>query len=552
MKYLIRNNTSILSRLLIFAIFYTANCYSQDLYLKKYLNIISIDSLKSHTSYLGSDDLLGRATGTLGERKAWNYIAAQLSKYQIRPYGDNGTYFQAVPMHGSRPLPNSLLTLFSAGRKHEFKLQRDYLLYRSGAQTFIPKPLPLVFVGYGIIAPEYDYSDYKSVDVVDKIVVFLSGEPPSTDSTFFDGIYPTIYSFPDSKQRIAISQGARGSIMIPAAIQNQDKTWYDWVNEFAFEDVTLAYSVSSNLSVVMNPNAARRLFARADYGLNQILRMNRSGDISSFPLRTAISFNGDFEQREFIGNNVVGFLKGENATRKNTTVILSAHYDHLGIGRAVKGDSIYNGVVDNAIGVAALLECARAFGFYPLPPAHNVLFLFVTAEEKGLLGSQFYLDHPYIPLDKTIANVNIDGLSIFDRVNSVIGIGAQLSTLGELLTSVTSMLDLGVSRLPNQFIEFESLMRSDQIAFAQAGIPSILIAEGVDYVNISTEDGINNMIHWFENIYHTPFDDINQQINWDSARQHCQIIFAYAMKLANVKQLPEWKSGTDFSDYGQQ
>lgn len=548
MKNLIRHITPFLSRLIIFVIIYRVDCFSQDLYLKKYLNIISADSLIKHTSYLGSDELVGRAPGTLGERRAWNYIAQQLKKYQLISSGDNGTYFQKVPMHGCLPLPDSKLILTFPGGQYEFQLQRDYLLYRSGAQTFVPKPRSLVFVGYGIIAPEFDYNDYESVDVIDKIVVFLSGEPPSTDSTFFDGIYPTIYSYPESKQRIAISRGARGSIMIPSTLETQIKTWFDWVNEFSFEDVTLAYSVSGNLSVVINPNAARKLFIGADHSLKKILQMERTGGIYSFPLKTAISFEGVFEQREFIGNNIIGMLKGKNASKQKTTLILSAHYDHLGVGAAVNGDSIYNGVVDNAIGVAALLECARAFSFYPLRPGHNVLFLFVTAEEKGLLGSSYYIDHPSIPLDRTIANVNIDGLSVFDMVNNFIGVGAHLSTMGDLLTSVTAMLDLTVSQIPDQFLEFESFMRSDQIAFAKAGIPSILIAEGTDYVNISSEQGVKKMIHWFENIYHSPFDDMNQPIDWNAARQHCQLIFAYTMKLANIKQAPTWKSGTDFSN----
>lgn len=543
MKKLVRHILSPLSLLSIFLIIHKVDCFSQDLYLKKYLNIISVDSLKKHTSYLGSDELGGRAPGTPGERKAWNYIAQQLKKYQLRPCGDNGTFLQAAPMHGSQPLPDSRLTLMFSGGKHEFQLQRDYLLYRSGAQTFIPKPLSLVFVGYGIIAPEYNYNDYESVDVVDKIVVFLSGEPTSTDSTFFDGVYPTIYSYPESKQRIAISRGARGSILIPST---QGKSWFDWVSEFSFEDVTLAYSVSGNLSVVMNPNAARKLFFGAEHNLKKILWLERNGELSSFPLNTAISFEGVFDQREFIGNNVLGMLDGEKMSRQKMTLILSAHYDHLGIGAPVNGDSIYNGVVDNAIGVAGLLECARAFSFYPLRPGHNVLFLFITAEEKGLLGSSYYIDHPYIPLNKTIANVNIDGLSIFDEVNSFIDVGGYLSTLGDLFASVTAMLDLGVSMLPDQFLGYESFMRSDQIAFAKAGIPSILIAEGTDYVNMSSEAGVQKMIHWFENIYHSPFDDINQPIDWNAARQHCQIIFAYAVKLANIKQVPTWKSGTDF------
>jgi hypothetical protein len=198
---------------------------------------ISGDSIEKHITYLANDSLNGRAVGTAGETKAAKYIAVKLKNYNLAPGAENGSFFQRVPMHGSIPLPNSELKLLTNGQAAILDLQHDYLLYKAGAQTYLPKPVSLVFVGYGIIAPEFDYNDYQSVNVAGKIVVFMSGEPYSEDRNYFDGIYPTVYDYPESKHRLAISNGAVGSILIPNLFDNRYKDWEKWKKEFAFEDV---------------------------------------------------------------------------------------------------------------------------------------------------------------------------------------------------------------------------------------------------------------------------------------------------------------------------
>lgn len=507
---------------------------------------ISDDSLKNHVFFLGNDSLKGRGTGTEGNKLAAEYIARKMAAYNLKPIGDNHTYFQSVPMHGSIPLQTSQLKISSDSNEHVFTLKKDYLLYKSGAQTYIPKPLPLVFVGYGIIAPEYDYNDYQSQNVDGKIVVFLSGEPPSNDSSYFNGEYPTIYSYPESKQRIAISRGARGSILIPRPGELATKSWDAWIQTFSFEDVTLAYSVTANLSIAMNPAAAEMLFQSTPYSLNHILEMEQRHMISSFPLDINLSFKGEFIEREFFDRNVLGMLEGRVQKPDDSYLIISAHYDHLGIGAPVKGDSIYNGVFDNAVGVSALLEIARAFSRMPERPFHHIIFLATTGEEKGLLGSKYYLDHPYAPLHKTIANVNIDGLSMFEEFKDVIGLGQELSTLGESLKTVAKSMGIRVSPLPSQFLRVESFARSDQIAFAQAGIPSILIAEGLHYKESTPNQGLQRIVQWTENVYHTPFDDLNQFMNFEAAQQHCRIIFAFCYHLAQERDFPKWNTGTPY------
>lgn len=501
-------------------------------------------NIEKHIKILASDSLEGRGTGTRGEQLAAFYIAQQLKVAGIEPIEKLNGYFQNIPFHGSIPLSSSELQLFDNGEKLTFKLEKDYLLNSSGEQTFVPKPVPLVFAGYGIVAPEFDYNDYLTVDVRNKIVVYLSDEPYSEDDDYFNGRSPSIYSYAESKERIAISRGARGSILVPLLDENIEKEWNNKVREFSFEDVTLAYSAASHLSIILHPNAAYSLFNKAPFSLADVYRMHKSHIMKSFELGKSLSFKGVFKERDFFSPNVLGKITGTDSKLKNTCVIISAHYDHLGIGKPIKGDSVYNGVVDNALGTAALIEIAKSLK--KTPTKRSVLFLFVTAEEKGALGSFYYLDHPIIPHYKTITNVNIDGLAIFDTFNDIIGFGSKLSTLGNFLERIAKEEHLYLSDFDFPFLRGEYFARSDQIAFARAGIPSILVAEGLDYQNLTREQGIQKNTDWMQNIYHTPFDDLFQPINYQAVIQHCRFLYQFALTLANSEAEPEWLPGSLF------
>lgn len=509
----------------------------------------SPDSLKKHVYLLGSDSLEGRAPGAAGSELAADYIATQLQESGLIPVGADNTYFQPIPMHGSIPLAESILRLYTDDMVYDFELGRDYLLYKTGSQTFLPQPASLVFAGYGIIAPEFDYNDYQAVEVSGKVVVFLNGEPYSNDPAYFDGAKPTLYSHAEVKHRLAISRGAVGSILIPLPGVSgvaRDSSWEHWRQEFAFEDVTLAYSTTSQFSAVMNPSAAVRLFEGARLPPDELLESQ--AQISGFALPGKILFRGEFIEREFSGKNVVGMLEGSHEKLKDSYIIISAHYDHLGIGPPVQGDSIYNGVMDNAVGVAAVLEIARAFSESSPRPKRSIIFLFLTGEEKGLLGSIYYTDHPIKPLYKTVANINVDGLAMFDTFNDVVGVGAELSSLGEMLAELCAEQGLAISPIPTEFSASESYFRSDQIAFARAGIPSILIMEGLNYRNLSADEGRRRQIEWLEDYYHTPFDDLNQPLNFDAAAQHFDLLFGFCRYVADREEEPQWKPGIPFTN----
>jgi hypothetical protein len=513
-----------------------AFCQKEESFNEKYLS--------RHLQFLASDLFEGRGTGTMGGNLAAKYIALEFTNYKLLPFGSSETYYQYVPMHGSIPLPASELQMSIQEDTFRLKLKDDYLLYSTGEQTFIPSSIPLVFVGFGIIAPEFDYNDYQSVDVEGKIAVFLEGEPYSSDDSYFDGENPTIYSLPESKQRIAISRGAAGSILIP--LVNDDKYWQNLSREFSFEDVYLAYSVANNLNIILNPKFAEKLFTGSGFELKNIYHRLQSGGVESFEMNATLSFKGLFKERDFLSPNIIGMVKGNDPKLSESYIIVSAHYDHLGIGPTINGDSIYNGLLDNAMGVAGLLELARRISNEQKSFKRSVIFIALTGEEKGLLGSTFYVQNPAVPLYKTVTNINIDGMALFADFASVIGVGAELSDLQEILKKTTDKLNIELVSIPKEFRNFEAFSKSDQVAFAQAGIPSILILEGPTNKNYSTEFITERFIEYSENFYHTPFDDLNIKISTKAMVQHLDLIYNFLIEIANSETEPGWKPGTQF------
>ncbi|MDZ7624080.1 MAG: M28 family peptidase [Ignavibacteriaceae bacterium] len=513
-------------------------------YNKTVFNIeIASESIKENTRVLASDIFEGRGTGTTGGNLAAKYIASEFAKYGLKPVGQENSFYQNIPMHGSYPLKSSELKIYSDDDEIFLELDKDYLLYKSGQQTFTPVPLPLVFVGFGIVAPEYDYNDYQEIDVEGKIVVFLDGEPESDDPEFFNGEAPTVYNYPISKQRIALSRGAAGSILIPDILNS---SWEKIVDEFAFEDINLAYSASNNLSLIINPDEVDHIFKNSEFDYAWILAMKYEHTLKSFPLNVSLTFKGEYLQRDFLAQNVAGMLEGSDTDLKDSYLIISAHYDHLGIGPVVNGDSIYNGALDNAIGVSVLLELARQFSESNKSVKRSIIFLAVTGEEKGLLGSTYYTDNPLVPLYKTIANLNIDGIAFFRDFQTVVGVGSELSSLENILSETAIKMGLQVEPIPQQFKVVEAFNQSDQLSFASAGIPSILVLEGTKNKNKSEEEVLYAFIDYMINRYHTPFDDLSQDIDYVAAAQHTGILFELAFSIVNSETVPEWKAGSPF------
>ena len=392
----------IISKILLFTAILCMELFPQKLNEVNRIKLINKDLFQRHLNFLGSDLFEGRAPGTLGGNLAAKYLALEFDKLKLRPIGDNNSYYQNIPFHSSKPSQGCELNIHSGNSTNTLKINSDFLLYQSAETIFFPRPVEMVFAGYGITAPEFNYDDYKDINVENKIVVMLEGEPVSFDPSYFDGDMPTIFSLPEAKQRIALSKGAKGTITLPLQRNDFNKYWESQVRAFAFENLSLASSPSTSLDILFNPNKSDLLFNGTAFSIDSIYALHQQHGIKSFPLKTQIKFKGEFFQRDFISHNIVGMLEGSDAKLKDEFIIVSAHYDHLGIGPAINGDSIYNGVFDNAAGVAALLETARMFWEKTYVNKRSIIFLLTTAEEKGLLGSYFYTLNPLAPLYKQL------------------------------------------------------------------------------------------------------------------------------------------------------
>ncbi len=509
--------------------------------------LISASSLEKHVRTLGSDSMEGRGTGSEGLKKAAGYITGHLKEWGLKPLGINNTFFQPVPLHGTTPLQQSELIIKKGETRHGLKLNDEYLLIKTGAQTLIPEPTQIVFVGYGIIAPEYDYDDYLNLDVSGKMVAFFDGEPHSeSDDSYFEGAGRTVYSGAESKIRTALAQGAVGSIIIP----NPDFTeeWPKLQRDYMSEEITLPGRVTSHLALFLSEEASRWLFKDTPFSLEELVRQERNHALQTFELEAHLTFRGKFKRRDFTSQNILALLPGSDPALRDSYLLLSAHYDHLGIGKAVEGDSIYNGVMDNAIGCAVLLEMARAFAQSGYKPRRSIIFAFWTGEEKGLLGSRFYTENNVRPLHKTIANINIDGLAALGMFKDVIAVGGELSSLGGTVLEVAAENGLAVSEIPEPLLKKESFYRSDQVALALAGVPSVAILEGFRYDNLSPEEAQSRLLDWFENIYHSPSDDLGQPINWASSERYADFLFALANRLANMQDEPQWQPGIPYKN----
>jgi len=507
--------------------------------------LFSKELFKNHLSYLGSDSLEGRAPGTHGGNLAAKYLAKEFEKLKLTPIGKEQKYYQYIPFHGSNPLHNSKLSIKFDSELIGFRLREDFLMYQTNNPVFIPTETLMVFAGYGITANEFDYNDYHDLDVEGKIVVFLDGEPHSTDPNYFNGETPTIYSAPEVKQRIALAHGARGSILIP----NRETGGFNWekaTQDFAFENLTLASTPSTSFDIMINPEIADLLFTDSGFTIEDIYTMKKENNLKVFPLNGVLTFQGSFKQRDFVSPNIVGIIEGDDPTYNDSYVLVTAHYDHLGIGPAVNGDSIYNGVFDNAAGVSALLEIARVFsnpGFYN---RRSIIFVILTAEEFGLLGSEFYINNPVKPLYKTVANINIDGIASFDNFKSFVAVGKEYSTLINFMRNAAAARNLKEAEIPEEFNSVNTFTKSDQFTFAKAGIPSLLITEGTDYMSITREEGIKKMIDFASNVYHSPADDLSLPLNLDAALQHVDLLFGVIDELVNSETEPEWNASSPF------
>jgi hypothetical protein len=401
-------------------------------------------------------------------------------------------------------------------------------------------------VGHGISAPEYQWDDFKGVDVAGKIVVLFTNEPPSTDPKFFDGRALTYYGRWVYKYEEALRHGARGAILIhtnETAGYGWDVVRSSWGRETPYVKLA-AGQPSLSLAAWVTRDAGEKLLALAGKRLDDLLAAADKPGFRPIPLDIQIRGHLVSKIRELNTRNVAAIVPGSDPVLKNEVVIFSAHWDHLGIATPVNGDSIYNGAIDNASGCAILMELARAWAALPKKPKRSALFLSVTAEEGGLRGSEYYATHPLIPADKTAIDLNYDALYPWGRAKDVVITGAERTTVYPLAQQIASRLNLEVS--PDDQPEQGHYFRSDHFSFAHAGIPAFSIGHATEFAGKPAGYGHQMWVEYNTNHYHHPSDEFDESWDFTALQQAADYGFLLGQAIANQDKLPGWKAGDQF------
>jgi hypothetical protein len=505
---------------------------------------ITLEGIRSHLKFLSDDLLEGRGTGSRGLELAGKYVAAQFESHGILPGGENGTYYQEVPMVGYTTAPSAIFEFVKGNERIPLRYRDEFVANTARAESRVTLDKEIVFVGYGIDAPEQNWNDYSNMNVRDKILLMTVNDPPSDDPEFFGGKALTYYGRWTYKNEIAGEKGAAGVILI----HTTEKSGYPWQvvrNSWSGEQSMLQPKESdppkTALESWITREAAEQLFNMAGYSLEEMFE--RAGRRGFQPVPLGVSLAADIRStiRTFDSQNVVGIVKGQIS---DEYVLYSSHIDHLGLGTEVNGDGIYNGAQDNGTGSSGLIEIARAFASLPEPPMRSVIFLAVTAEEQGLLGSKYYAQNPIFPLNRTLANVNIDAFHFLGRVKNVIFLGSDRSSLGAL--GEQEARKSGLTVIPDPSPEQGHFFRSDQLSFVRAGLPAIYINPGLEIEGRPEGWGMEQQDRYREEHYHQPSDEYHDDLNLEGVVQITRLAFEIGLKISAVATWPVWNVGDQF------
>jgi Zn-dependent M28 family amino/carboxypeptidase len=518
------------------------------------LKSITAAAIMQHVRVLSSDEFEGRGPATPGEDKTVAYLVDQLKKAGLQPGNPDGTYVQNVPIVGFTPSPE---TAWVAREKPiAMTFPNDYVAYTHQVKADLRlKDTEVVFVGYGIVAPEFGWDDYKGVDVRGKTVLMLINDPPipaapdaaGLDEKIFGGKAMTYYGRWTYKYEIAAKLGAAACIIIhetgPAAYP-----YAVVINSNARETFDIA-SLDGNAGLVpvqgwVTLDKAIELFAAAGKDFREMKKAALSRDFHPVSLDAKASFTIKTELRNSSSRNVVALVPGSDPKLKDEYLVYSAHWDHIGRDPKMTGDQIFNGAADNASGTAAMLEVARAFAQSPIKPKRSILFFFPTLEEKGLLGSKYYANNPLYPLARTIANLNQDGLNPYGPVRDSRLVGSDDSTLIDLFRA--ELAKQGRVLTPDAKPEHGSYYRSDQFEFAKVGVPALHGIHGVDHIGQPEGWGVQKGDDYVAHRYHKVSDEIQPDWTFEGGAQDAQLHFILGWNLANADTRPEWKPSSEF------
>ncbi len=501
------------------------------------------EALSAHIRFLADDALEGRGTGTRGHAIAARYVASQLEALGFEPAGDAGTWFQRVPMVGMTVLARRSALEIDG---HRFTYPNDVFLSPRPGVASQEVQGELVFAGYGISVPRYGYDDLP-VNLRGKIAVILDGAPRSDRLDFFPAAASAVYSDLEAKARTLAARGAVGLVVVLTPEVEKELPWPFFVGQAAFERMVWMNGSAPGSGLVLPtalvPAAAlRRLLVKTKYAPEELFAAGPVGKLRPFPLGLRSRLRVGARVRSLGSEHVVGVLRG--GERAGEYVVLTAHIDHLGIGPPIKGDAIYNGAHDDAAGVAGVLELARAFAALPKRPARSILVVAVTGEETGLTGSDYFARHPTVPIDRIVADVNLDCPNGMWVPHDLIVLGAEHSTLGDAARSAATALGMRLS--PDPKPEQVYFIRSDQYSFVRRGVPALFPGSGFADETGRPEKNVQKFEWWIRNRYHQPSDEWDPALDYAAMAKEVRADFLIALAVAVDPERPRWREGDVF------
>jgi Zn-dependent M28 family amino/carboxypeptidase len=515
--------------------------------------IIHPAALLEHTRVLSSDAFEGRGPGTAGETAAVNYVTEQFKAMGLQPGNPDGSYLQKVPMVGVTSVPK--VSFSGCAAKLKLDAPIDYVAFSNVAKPQVEvKNSDLVFVGYGVVAPEYGWDDYKGVDVRGKTLVMLINDPQvpdpkhpgQLDDSKFKGKAMTYYGRWTYKYEIAAQKGAAGAIIIhetiPAAYP-----WIVVVNSNSHENFTIDSGEGKSADVPVRSwirlDHAQALMHDCGQDLAKLKQAAIRPDFRPVALKAKVSFKLEQTVRRIESHNVAAKVEGSDPESKDEWLLYSAHWDHLGR----RGNDIYHGAIDNASGTAALLELARAYQDAAKaghPPKRSILFLATTAEEGGLLGSAYYAANPLYPLSKTVADINIDGINAYGRTRDAVIVGAGHTDIEAIATDVARAQGRVIR--PESKPENGGYFRADHFEFVKAGVPSLYLWSGVDFIGQPADYGLKKLEAYIANNYHKPSDIMQPDWTMEGGAQDMELIYQVGRRLADGHAYPRFYAGSEF------
>ena len=515
---------------------------------------ISATNILRDTTILASDAFEGRAPGSPGEEKTVAFLETEFKKMGLKPGNPDGTYIQEVPLVGVTGNPTASYTI--GADTTDLSIPSDCVCWSKRFQPDVEvRDSEVVFVGYGVVAPEYDWDDYKDLDVKGKTLLMLINDPPvpdpanpsKLDEKTFKGRAMTYYGRWTYKFEIAARKGAAAAIIIhetgPAGYP-----WFVVVGSNSRENFDLA-SPDRNLGRApvegwITMDRARKWLAAAKLDYDTLKTKAQSRNFQPVPLGGTASFRIHNTLREIKSRNVLARIDGSDPVLRNEYIVISSHWDHLGRDPKLTGDQIYNGALDNASGTAAFLSLARGFTKLPVAPRRTLLFLSVTAEEKGLLGAAYYTRQPLYPLERTVANFNIDGINPWGRTKDIEIIGMGNTTLEELVSDIATRHKRVVR--PDSEPERGRFFRSDHFEFAKVGVPALYLKGGIDFPGKPKDFGQNRVNEYVDKDYHKVSDEVKADWDLQGAAEDTLLLFEAIWTTAQDSKWPEWKNGSEF------